>query len=254
MHLFYTPDMTEAELYRLGPEESRHAVGVLRLRTGERVWLTDGRGLWCGAEVMPGSTAKECCVRIVSREQNRGMRPCKLHVAIAPTKNTDRFEWFLEKATEIGVDRITPILCEHSERRVLRRDRGEKIVLSAVKQSLKAYVPQLDELTPLREFIDSASSAETNIYKDRFVAYCDEGTPLQDRVGLFGAMSAAYAAGRREFCVLIGPEGDFSPEEIALARGADFVPVTLGESRLRTETAGMMTAAMAQTAAIPVKQ
>lgn len=248
MHLFYTPDMTDAAIYRLGPEESRHAVGVLRLRTGDAVQLTDGHGLWCAGEVMPGSTAKECCVRIVSREENHGRRPYRLHVAIAPTKNIDRYEWFLEKATEIGIDRITPVLCEHSERKVLRRDRGEKIVLSAVKQSLKAYVPQLDELTPFREFV--ASAAGMPIYKERFVAYCDEGTPLADRVGLFPAMSGAAAADKREFCVLVGPEGDFSPGEIQSARSVGFVPVTLGDSRLRTETAGVMAAAMAQLAAV----
>lgn len=245
MHLFYTPDMTDAAIYRLGPEESRHAVGALRLRTGDAVQLTDGQGLWCAGEVMPGSTAKECCVRIVSREENHGRRPYRLHVAIAPTKNSDRYEWFLEKATEIGIDRITPILCEHSERKVLRRDRGEKIVLSAVKQSLKAYVPRLDELTSFQDFM-----AADTYYKERFVAYCDEGTPLADRVELFSSMSAAATAGEREFCVLIGPEGDFSPEEIRMARGAGFVPVTLGESRLRTETAGVMAAAMAQLAAV----
>lgn len=248
MQLFYTPDLTEAAHYTLGPEESRHAVGVLRLRVGERIQLTDGCGLWAEAEVLPGATAKECTVRILSRTDNYGRRPYKLHVAIAPTKNTDRYEWFLEKATELGIDRITPILCEHSERKVLRRDRGEKIVLSAVKQSLKAYVPQLDELTPFREFIASTSAEGTPIYKERFVAYCDEGTPLQDRVALFPAFSAA-AGLSREFCVLIGPEGDFSPAEIALAREAGFVPVTLGESRLRTETAGVMAAAAAQLAA-----
>lgn len=203
--------------------------------------------MWAEAEVLPGATAKECAVRILSRTDNYGRRPYKLHVVIAPTKNIDRYEWFLEKATEIGIDRITPILCEHSERKVLRRDRGEKIVLSAVKQSLKAYVPHLDELTPFREFIASASADGTPIYKERFVAYCDEGTPLADRVRLFPALSAAGSP--REFCVLIGPEGDFSPAEIALARKAGFVPVTLGESRLRTETAGVMAAAAAQLAA-----
>lgn len=249
MHLFYTPDLTEAAHYTLGPEESRHAVGVLRLRAGERIRLTDGRGLWAEAEVLPGATAKECAVRVLKRTENHGRRPYKLHVVIAPTKNIDRYEWFLEKATEIGIDRITPILCEHSERKVLRRDRGEKIVLSAVKQSLKAYVPQLDELTPFREFIASASAEGTSIYKERFVAYCDEGTPLQDRVALFPALcSAGLADGCREYSVLIGPEGDFSPAEIALAREAGFVPVTLGESRLRTETAGVMAAAVAQLA------
>lgn len=253
MHLFYTPDMTETAICQLGPEESRHAVSVLRLRAGAQIQLTDGRGMWCTGEVMPGATTQACCVRITSRTAHYGQRPYRLHVAIAPTKNADRYEWFLEKATEIGIDRITPVLCEHSERKVLRRERGEKIVLSAVKQSLKAYVPQLDELTPFREFIASAGTAETGaipIYKERFVAYCDEGTPLADRVGLFSALSAATTTGSREFCVLIGPEGDFSPEEIALARDAGFVPVTLGESRLRTETAGVMAAAMAQLAAV----
>lgn len=241
MHLFYTPDLTPSSLYVLSEEESRHAVGVLRLRAGERVQLTDGAGAWCEAEVMEGSTAKACQVRILSRTERYGQRPYRLHVAIAPTKNADRYEWFLEKATEIGIDRITPILCDHSERKVLRRERGEKVVLSAVKQSLKAYVPQLDELTPLREFLAGAA----DLSGGRYVAYCDEGTPLAERVELFGAMGEEAQRGRREFCVLIGPEGDFSPEEIALARGCGFRPVTLGESRLRTETAGVMAAAMA---------
>lgn len=258
MHLFHTPDIAESEFYRLGPEESRHAAGVLRLRAGDRVQLTDGRGLWCQAEVLAGATSKECCVRIVSRTENYGRRPYKLHVAIAPTKHIDRYEWFLEKATEIGVDRITPLLCEHSERKIVKRDRGEKIILSAVKQSLKAYVPVLDELTPFRDFITAASavpgalgalgaSGAAPIYRERFVAFCDEGTPLDERVGLFSALSeAAASADRREYCVLIGPEGDFSPGEIAAAReGAGFSAVTLGESRLRTETAGVMAAAMA---------
>lgn len=249
MHLFYTPDLTRDALYALAPEESRHAVGVLRLRPGDEVRLTDGRGTWCEAEVMAGSTAKACLVRIVSREENHGRRPYRLHVAIAPTKNSDRYEWFLEKATEIGIDRITPIVCDHSERRSLRRERGEKIVLSAVKQSLKAYVPQLDELAAFREFVASAAADDTSVYKERFMAYCDEGTPLAERVALFPTLAASAAAGRREYCVLVGPEGDFSPEEIALARGAGFVPVTLGESRLRTETAGVMAAATAQLAA-----
>jgi 16S rRNA (uracil1498-N3)-methyltransferase len=242
MHLFYTPDLSPQEsLHTLGAEESRHAAGVLRLRAGERVRLTDGRGAWCEAEILPDSSAREVRVRIVAREAEHGRRPYRLHVAIAPTKNSDRYEWFLEKATEIGVDRITPLLCEHSERKAVRRDRGEKIVLSAVKQSLKAYVPRLDELTTFRDFL-----ADTYIYKYRFVAHCDEATPLQERVELSGAMEAAD---EKEFCVLIGPEGDFSPAEIAAAKeGAGFVPVSLGESRLRTETAGVMAAAMAQLA------
>lgn len=256
MHLFYTSDLSDAALYRLGPQEARHAIGVLRLRPGDRVRLTDGRGLWAEAEILPEATAKECCVRVLSRTDDYGRRPYKLHVAIAPTKNIDRYEWFLEKVTEIGIDRITPILCEHSERKTLRRERGEKVILSAVKQSLKAYVPQLDELTSFDDFIASASSEGGDIYGGRFVAYCDEGTPLMDRVGLFPALcsvglgdgSSGSSVSSRAYCVLIGPEGDFSPAEIAEARAAGFVPVTLGESRLRTETAGVMTAAVAQLA------
>lgn len=245
MHLFYTPDLlADDSICTLDAEESRHAAGVLRLRAGERVRLTDGRGMWCEAEILPGGSVREVQVRIVAREENHGRRPYKLHVAIAPTKNTDRYEWFLEKATEIGIDRITPLLCEHSERKVLRRDRGERVVLSAVKQSLKAYVPQLDELTTFRDFIAAADT----IYGNRFVAYCDEGMPLSERVGLFSALSATAGATEAEFCVLIGPEGDFSRSEIEAARTAGFVPVSLGESRLRTETAGVMAAAMAQLA------
>lgn len=247
MHLFYIPDITDgADLYTLADDEARHATGVLRLRGGDRVRLTDGCGGWYEAEIVAGATPKACRVRILSREAEHGRRPYRLHVAIAPTKNIDRYEWFLEKATEIGIDRITPLVCEHSERKTVRRDRGEKIVLSAVKQSLKAYVPRLDEATAFRDFVASADT----LYRSRFVAYCDEGTPLAERIALFSALrDAAVDVSGAEFCVLIGPEGDFSPTEIAAARGVGFVPVSLGESRLRTETAGVMAAAMAQLAA-----
>ncbi|WP_294599028.1 RsmE family RNA methyltransferase [uncultured Rikenella sp.] len=246
MHLFYIPDITaDVDLYTLADDETRHASGVLRLRGGDRVRLTDGCGGWYEAEIVGGATPKACSVRILSRETEHGVRPYRLHVAIAPTKNVDRYEWFLEKATEIGIDRITPLVCEHSERKTVRRDRSEKIVLSAVKQSLKAYVPRLDEATPFRDFIASADT----LYKSRFVAYCDEGTPLAERVELFPALrDAAVGVSGAEFCVLIGPEGDFSPTEIAAARAVGFVPVSLGESRLRTETAGVMATAVAQLA------
>lgn len=245
MHLFYIPDIpTDADDCALTGDEARHAMGVLRLRAGERVGLTDGRGGWYEAEILPDSSTRECRMRVVARETDYGCRPYKLHVAIAPTKNIDRYEWFLEKATEIGIDRITPLLCEHSERKTVRRERAEKIVLSAVKQSLKAYLPRVDELTPFEEFIASGDT----LYKNRLVAYCDEGTPLRERVEFFPALRAAGEAGR-EFCVLIGPEGDFSPGEIAAARQAGFVPVSLGPSRLRTETAGVMAAAAVQLAA-----
>lgn len=247
MHLFYIPEISaDTDLYVLAEDEARHAAGVLRMRAGDRVRLTDGCGGWYEAEIVDGATPKTCRVRILAREEQHGERPYRLHVAIAPTKNIDRYEWFLEKATEIGIDRITPLLCEHSERKTVRRERAEKIVLSAVKQSLKAYVPRVDDLTPFQEFVASGDT----LYKNRFVAYCDEGTPLADRVGLFPALrDAAPDVSGAEFCLLIGPEGDFSPTEIAAARAAGFVPVSLGESRLRTETAGVMAVAAAQLAA-----
>lgn len=233
MHLFYTPDIAENECL-LDAEQSRHCVQVLRLRAGDRVRLTDGRGGWYLAEILPGATAKVCRVGVIEKLEDYGKRDYRLHIAIAPTKNIDRYEWFLEKATEIGVDRITPLLCEHSERKNVRHDRSEKVILSAVRQSLKAYVPQLDELTPLATFLAKAVGV-------RFIAHCDEGTPIRERKLLFEEL--AQVTGPRDFTILIGPEGDFSPMEIESALKLGFIPVSLGEARLRTETAGVFAAA-----------
>ena len=193
--------------------------------------LTDGRGTLYRAEIVDADQGA-CTVKVVEQIEGWGARGYKLTVAVAPTKNTDRYEWFLEKATEVGIDRVIPIVCDHSERRVLRRDRGEKIIISAAKQSLKTLFPTLDELTPLSEVLAMPFEGK------KFIAHCEEES---ERIYLGDLLSAGEDA-----LVLIGPEGDFSPREIETARAAGFVEVTLGNERLRTETAALATAMIAQ--------
>lgn len=238
MHLFYVPDIA-GDTFELGPEESRHAMQVLRMKTGDSLRLTDGRGLWCTGEIEPGSTAKACRIRIGERKEQHGKLPYRLHLGIAPTKNGDRYEWFLEKATEIGVSRITPLLCDHSERKTVKHDRGEKVLVSAMKQSMKAYLPELEEMTPFRTFIEAVASTESQ----QFIGHVDESLPLEKRIGLFDAIRPGGS-----YIILIGPEGDFSPAEIEVAEAAGFVPVTLGDTRLRTETAGLVVTTLAAAA------
>ena len=148
---------------------------------------------------------------------------------MAPTKNLDRIEWMTEKCTEMGIDRITPLLCRHSERKVLKTERLHKILVAAMKQSLKAQLPQLDELTPIEDFLEQIADAQ------RFIAYCDESLPRSERRSLAQVYNPSSDA-----VVMIGPEGDFDPIEVEAALKAGFVPVALGESRLRTETAGLV--------------
>lgn len=223
MLLFYAPDIT-TPLYTLDEVESGHCVRVLRLREGDRLHITDGRGTLYEAEVVEPHH-KHCSVRIVAEHDQWQRRPYGLTVAVAPTKNIDRTEWFVEKATECGIDRIIPILCDHSERKVVKTERLEKIAASAMKQSLKAYLPQVDELTPLREVLSMPFEGV------KLIAHCeDEG----EKVFIGSELRAG-----ENVLVLIGPEGDFSPEEIALARKSGFKEVSLGESRLRTETAAL---------------
>ena len=193
--------------------------------------LTDGRGTLYRAEIVDADQGA-CTVKVVEQIEGWGARGYRLTVAVAPTKNTDRYEWFLEKATEVGIDMVIPIVCDHSERRVLRRDRGEKIIISAAKQSLKTLFPTLDELTPLSEVLAMPFEGK------KFIAHCEEES---ERVYLGDLLSAGEDA-----LVLIGPEGDFSPREIEAARAAGFVEVTLGNERLRTETAALATAMIAQ--------
>lgn len=223
MHIFYTPDLS-GENYTLDETESKHCIRVLRLEKGDEIILVDGRGAWFTAEI-EDPNPKKCAVKITSRKPDFGRRNYRLHIAIAPTKNIDRTEWFLEKATEIGVDRITPLLCQHSERKEIKTDRLEKVMVSAMKQSLKAYLPQLDEMTRFTDFVRQPFDGQ------KFIAHCDE----QHRELLKNVVTSGG-----NYLILIGPEGDFSPEEIEMAKQAGFQPVSLGESRLRTETAGVV--------------
>lgn len=223
MQLFYTPDI-EGSHYTLNEEESKHCVRVLRLTEGDTLHLTDGRGGMYVARIVSASP-KRCEVEVVETRKECGKRPYSLCMAVAPTKNADRFEWFLEKATEIGTDRFIPVECDHSERRVLKTDRCEKVVTSAVKQSLKAYHPQLDELTPFDKIVSMPFNG------DKFIAHCDESSDkklLRDLI-----------VREHNVLILIGPEGDFSPREVALAKANGFREISLGASRLRTETAGV---------------
>jgi len=223
MTLFYAPDIT-TPYYTLPEEESGHCVRVLRLGVGDELHIADGRGTLYRAEV-EDAHPKRCTVRIVEEHHEWEKRDYELTVAVAPTKNIDRIEWFVEKATECGIDRIVPILCDHSERKVIKGERLEKIAVSAMKQSLKSYLPTIDPLTPLRTLLAEPFEGV------KLIAHCEED---MERV-FFGEM---VHKGDRVL-VLIGPEGDFSKEEIELARKAGFREVTLGKERLRTETAAL---------------
>lgn len=231
MQIFYTPDFFSGDSYTLTPSESHHAIQVLRLGAGARIQLIDGRGGFFQAQIVEPSS-KGCRVDILERVSDFGTRNYRLHIAIAPTKNIDRYEWFLEKATEIGIDRITPIITDRSERKVVKHDRSEKVILSAVKQSIKAYVPELDEQISLRDFLKQPFP-ETQL----FIAHCDESDSKQE-------FAKSLTSGG-SYLILIGPEGDFSPTEVAAANAAGFKSVSLGEARLRTETAGVMATAIA---------
>ena len=223
MHIFYTPELS-GKTYTLDETESKHCVRVLRLEKGDEITMVDGRGGFFTAEIADPNP-KRCAVYVVKSELNFGLRKFQVQVAIAPTKNIERFEWFLEKSTEIGIDRVTPLLCHHSERKEIKHDRLEKVMVSAMKQSLKAYLPQLDELTKFADFIRRPFNGQ------KFIAHCEE----QHRELLKNAIKPAG-----NYLILIGPEGDFSLEEIEMAIQAGFQPVSLGESRLRTETAGVV--------------
>lgn len=231
MELFYAPDILSTHC--LPEEESAHCVRVLRHTAGDVLTVTDGRGMLYEARIL-NPHPKHCELEILSSEQQAKHHRGNIHIAIAPTKNIDRLEWALEKCTEIGADRFTPLLCRFSERKNLRQDRLEKVILSAAKQSLTAYLPQLDPLTDCPDFIRSCSAD----YK--FIAHCYKES---ERVLLRDAISAIRNNSDIEnatFCVLIGPEGDFSPEEVQLALQNGFQPVLLGNARLRTETAGVV--------------
>ena len=225
MYLFYCPDIEKEQT--LSEEESGHCVRVLRYTTGDEILITDGRGTTYTARIT-NPHPKHCDFEILSREKQEKHHAFHLHIAVAPTKNIERLEWAIEKCVEIGVDEITPLLCRFSERKQLRTDRLEKIILSAAKQSLTPYLPVLHELTPYDEFIQRQGQhpGQQNV-----IAHCYK----EDKRVLKNEIEKG-----RDVLVLIGPEGDFSEQEIADALALGFVPVSLGNSRLRTETAAVV--------------
>ncbi len=231
MQLFYAPDLTPPD-YTLGEEESKHCVRVLRLTCGDTLHLTDGRGTLYRCEITDDHP-RHCSVRVIERFDEFEPLGYSLTMAVAPTKNSDRFEWFLEKATEVGISRIIPIESAHSERRVFKPERGEKVITAAMKQSLKAYRPVLEPLTPLRKVIENPFEGR------KFIAHCD---PPQSAAGKRYLPDLLHKG--ESVLILIGPEGDFAPDEIALALKNGFEEISLGTQRLRTETAALVAVVM----------
>jgi 16S rRNA (uracil1498-N3)-methyltransferase len=224
MQLFYNPTLTaEASTFVFDKEESKHIIKVLRKKEGDVLHVTNGLGLCFTTEITIASDSK-CTVKITSFEKQEPL-PYHLHLAVAPTKMNERYEWFLEKATEIGIQEITPIICEHSERKVVKIDRFQKIVESAMKQSLHFYIPKLNEPQTFKEFVTSHNTAQ------RFIAHCEETEKRSLKNELLT---------KQDVLLLIGPEGDFSVKEIQLALEHHFIPVSLGSTRLRTETAAVV--------------
>lgn len=227
MQLFYNPNLDDnTQVFFFSVEESKHIIRVLRKKQGDVLHITNGIGYRFVAKILD-ENPKKCRAQILSKEKMLPS-PYHLHIAIAPTKMNDRFEWFLEKATEIGIHEITPILCEYSERSVIKLERFKKVIQSALKQSLQYYLPKLNDVTLLEDFLNTSNAELT------FIAHCHEGKKpaLRERV-----------IAHKNTVVLIGPEGDFSKDEINLAENHGFEPVSLGKSRLRTETAGLVACA-----------
>lgn len=233
MEIFWTEDIAGG-ICRLGEEESAHCVRVLRHRAGDRINIIDGHGTMYECTLVADSP-KRAEARIEQAHQNWGGHPYDLTMAVCPTKNIDRYEWFAEKATEFGVDRIVPVIGEHSERKILKPERMNRILLSAAKQSLKASIPELSDTTSVREFIESTAGTEAL----KLIAYCFEDG--QERHSIREVLENNDA---KEVIVLIGPEGDFSREEADAAVAAGYVPVHIGASRLRTETAALASVSM----------
>ncbi|QBQ40258.1 16S rRNA (uracil(1498)-N(3))-methyltransferase [Sphingobacterium psychroaquaticum] len=227
MHLFYTADIApHHKQFLLSEEESKHAIRVLRLQQGDAVVLVDGVGGWYDAEIIDPHP-KRTTLQINRVEVDFQKSSYHLHIAVAPTKNIDRIEWFLEKATEIGIQEVTPIISEHSERKEVKVDRLNKVVASAMKQSLKAYLPKINPAITFTQFLKQQAGLD----QTKLIAHCAEGEKRY---------VADVCQPKGSYLILIGPEGDFSSTEINDALTQGFAPVSLGDSRLRTETAALV--------------
>jgi len=223
MHTFYTPDI-QGKIHRLDKKESQHCINVLRLQEGDRIILVDGKGGYYNTKIKIADPHK-CTIEIISSKHEVGKKNFRLHIAIAPTKNISRFEWFLEKATEIGIDEITPLICNRSERKTIRNERLDKVIISAMKQSAKAYKPKLNRITNFTEFVSVKHSYT------KFIAWCDKKSNPE--------LKELVTKGD-DTLILIGPEGDFSSGEVHQATKNGFHSIQMGTSRLRTETAGIV--------------
>ncbi len=229
MHLFYTPDInSSATTYTLNEEESKHCIKVLRLGNGKRIQLVDGVGGFYTAEIMDDNP-KRCSVKITDVKTGVGKKDWSIQMLIAPTKNNDRIEWFVEKATEIGIDRISFINCKNSERIVIKTERAEKVAIAAMKQSLKAYLPLIDEMADFKKVLESLNNSTAK----KMIAHCDAFSNNSKK-----HIKEVYKK-TESAIILIGPEGDFTKDEIEYALKNGFEEITLGESRLRTETAAV---------------
>ena len=221
MNLFYTPTL-EGELVELPAEEAHHAANVLRMQVGDRIGLLDGIGKRAEAELVEVSK-KRVLARITSQETSAAERTARIHIAVAPTKQSERIEWFVEKAVELGVDRITPLITTRSERTRLRTDRLQRVAIAAMKQSQRAWLPRIDEPTTLAEMLQQELPAQ------RYFGWCE---------GEHASLMQTYSPDS-DALVLIGPEGDLSAEEADLLRSTGFSAVSIGNARLRTETAAL---------------
>ena len=224
MNYFYNPELVQdSNKFSFNTEESRHIAKVLRKKEGDEILVTNGKGILFYTRLIHADP-KNCMAEIAEVRKNHP-KMYSLHLAVAPTKKLDRFQWFLEKATEIGINEITPIICERSERRTLNVSRLQRVIQEAMKQSLRTFLPKLNEPVPFKEFLEQTHP------RLRFIAHCEkeEKMELKRRV-----------AADKDILILIGPEGDFSPDEIDASYEKGFVPVSLGESRLRTETAALV--------------
>jgi RNA methyltransferase, RsmE family len=220
-NLFYAPDIRTNPT--LPDKEAQHCLKVLRMQKGDTISLTDGKGYFYQAEITE-LTPRQCLFQIIRTDEQQPSWNCRIEIALAPTKNMERTEWFAEKATEMGINRIAFLKTRYSERKEIKSERVRKILISAMKQSLKAHLPELTEMTDFKQFVGQKFNGR------KFIAHCHPGEkPL---------LSCEYKKGENAL-ILIGPEGDFSEEEIALATANGFTPISLGESRLRTETAAL---------------
>ena len=224
MQLFYNPTITTTtEGFVFDKEESKHIVKVMRKKQGDILFVTNGLGFLFKTEIIIAMDTK-CSVKIVSSEKSEPLR-YHLHLAVAPTKMNDRYEWFLEKATEMGISEITPVICDHSERKFIKTDRFDKIIQSAMKQSLQYYLPKLNDPISFKDFIKIENDAL------KLIAHCEK----TDKKSLKDVLKP-----KENITILIGPEGDFSDKEIKMALENSYIPVSLGNTRLRTETAAVV--------------